>query len=314
VTHDKHIPVLGDEVVQALNLRRDGVYVDATFGRGGHARAILSRLSSQGRLVALDRDAQAIDFAQKNFSNDSRVAIYHAAFSNLSSVVDAENLQGRVDGVIFDLGVSSPQLNQAERGFSFGKDGPLDMRMDATHGETAAEWLALANEKEIADVIFQYGEERLSRRIAKAIVRERERGPIERTGQLQAIVAGAVPKREPGQDPATRTFQAIRIFINRELDEIAQALPQAVKALAPHGRLAVISFHSLEDRIVKQFFKRSSRDEVTPPKLPVRHGAFTPTLALVGKAVRPAPGEVARNPRARSAILRVAERLAGAYA
>jgi len=313
VTEHEHVPVLRDEVLEALAVRPDGAYIDATFGRGGHAEAILVRLHGRGRLIALDRDPRAVEEARKRFAHDARMTIEHSAFSNLGELVARHGLDGRIDGVLFDLGVSSPQLDDPERGFSFRHDATLDMRMDTTGGESAAQWLARADETEIARVIYEYGEERFSRRIARAIVRERAQQPIATTGRLAAIARAAVRTRERGQHPATRTFQAIRIFINDEIGEIQRALPQALRALAPNGQLAVISFHSLEDRVVKNFFRDQEKGPEYPPELPVVP-TFIPRLRALGKPVRPGEAETTRNPRARSAILRVAERTEAAYA
>lgn len=307
MTAREHEPVLRKEAVAALNLRSDGIYVDATFGRGGHARAILDRLGPHGRLLALDRDPQAVAVAEREFVNDARFAIVRRPFSMLGTTIEERGWHKRVNGILFDLGVSSPQLDEAARGFSFLREGPLDMRMDPTRGESAADWLARAEEKEIADVLFGLGEERYARRIARAIVRAREAEPITSTKQLAAIIANAVPTRERSKDPATRSFQAIRLHINRELDELRAVLPQAVAALAPGGRLAVISFHSLEDRIVKQFMRREEKGEELPPDLPVRASEIVARLRVIGKAQRASEDEVKRNPRARSAVLRVAE-------
>ncbi len=302
----EHVPVLLEETLQALKLREDGFYVDATCGRGGHSQAILERLGPRGRVFALDRDPQAVNAVRARFAADTRFEIHHAPFSQLESLLAAQS--GRVDGILFDLGVSSPQLNEAARGFSFLREGPLDMRMDPTRGESAAQWLNGADESEIASVLRDYGEERFARRIARAIVREREQQPITTTRALAEIIARAVPTRERGKDPATRSFQAIRIFINRELEEIEGTLPQAVRLLAPGGRIAVISFHSLEDRLVKHFLRAEAKGEELPHGLPVRAHEVRTRLRLVGKAIKPSERETARNPRARSAVLRVAER------
>jgi 16S rRNA (cytosine1402-N4)-methyltransferase len=301
-----HISVLLEEAVSALNLREDGIYVDATFGRGGHSRAILEKLGHQGRLIALDRDPAAV--AVGNALDDPRFHMVHAPFSEVAEAVHEAGYP-EVDGVLFDLGVSSPQLDEAERGFSFRFDAPLDMRMDTSRGMTAAEWLNQAPAEEIARVVRDYGEERFSRQVARAIVQAREIAPITSTRQLAVVVAGAVRTRERGQDPATRTFQAVRIFINRELEEIEQALPQAATLLKAGGRLVVISFHSLEDRMVKQYLRRESQGEQVPPEIPVLASALRGgCLRLIGRAVRPSDAESRRNPRARSATLRVAER------
>jgi len=303
-----HRPVLLVEAVAALAIKSDGAYVDATFGRGGHSRAILARLGASGRLLALDRDPDAVAAARA--IADARLVARHAPFSQLAEECAAAGFAS-VDGVLFDLGVSSPQLDSTERGFSFRRDAPLDMRMDTTRGETAAQWLARAAEADIREVVKRYGEERFAGAIAKAIVAARAREPLVTTGQLAAIVAAAVRTREPGQDPATRTFQALRIHINRELEELSLALPQALALLAPGGRLAVISFHSLEDRIVKHFMRDRARPEDRLPRdLPVRAADLPPAqLRIIGKPVRPGSDEIAANPRARSAILRVAEKL-----
>ncbi len=305
--------MLRDEVLEALAVQPDGVYIDATFGRGGHAEAILTRLNDHGRLLALDRDPQAVQEARRRFSHDPRLTMTHAPFSMLGEVVAQHGLDARINGVLFDLGVSSPQLDDATRGFSFRHDAALDMRMDPTRGISAAEWIAHAGEEEIADVIYTYGEERFSRRIARAIVYERALEPITTTKRLAEIVRRSVRTRERGQDSATRSFQAIRIFINDELGEIERALPQALRALAPGGRLAVISFHSLEDRVVKNFFREQEKGPEYPRELPVVP-TFTPRLRAVSKLIRPGEDEVRRNPRARSAVLRVAERTEAAYA
>jgi 16S rRNA (cytosine1402-N4)-methyltransferase len=303
-----HRPVLLEEAILALNIKDDGVYLDCTFGRGGHSRALLERLGRAGRLVALDRDPQAV---QAGLAwNDPRFHIHHASFSHLSEVLREEALQ-RVDGVLMDLGVSSPQLDEATRGFSFRLDGPLDMRMDTSRGMTAEQWLQTASEDHIREVIRTYGEERFAGPIARAIVAARSRGTLHTTRQLAQIVGEAVRTREPHQDPATRTFQAVRIFVNQELEELPLGLAQAVAALAPGGRLAVISFHSLEDRIVKRFMRSESQPPPLPRGLAVREAERPrPRLRLVGKPVRPGPDEQRANPRSRSATLRVAERLA----
>lgn len=304
----EHVTVLLAEAVEALAVKSEGTYVDCTFGRGGHSRAILARLGAAGRLVALDRDLAAI--AAGAALQDSRFELRHAAFSALARELDAAGV-GQVDGILLDLGVSSPQLDEAARGMSFRFDAPLDMRMDTSRGRTAAEWLAAAPVAEIAEVIRDYGEERFAHAIAKALVAARAGGAVATTGQLAAIVEKAVRTREPGQHPATRSFQALRIFINRELEELSLVLPQCVARLKPGGRLVVISFHSLEDRIVKRFMRDESRPPVLPARLPVRAADLpAPRLALVGKAVRPSEAEVAANPRARSAVMRVAERKA----
>ena len=301
-----HRPVLLAEVLAALNLRPDGSYLDATFGRGGHSRAILAELGPDGRLLALDRDPEAVRTGQT--WRDRRFRIVHAPFSRLAEVAHAEGFTA-VDGLLFDLGVSSPQLDAPQRGFSFRHDAPLDMRMDPSRGQTAAQWLAAADEAEIARVIRDYGEERFAKPVARAIVAARQRAPIETTGQLARIVASAVRTRERGQDPATRSFQAIRIHVNRELEELALALPQAVGLLKAGGRLAVISFHSLEDRMVKRFLRDEEKGAEIPPEIPLPAAAMPcGRLRVLGRAIRPGAAEAAANPRARSARLRVAER------
>jgi 16S rRNA (cytosine1402-N4)-methyltransferase len=304
-----HTPVLLHEAVESLNVRERGVYVDCTFGRGGHSRLILARLGFDGRLVAMDRDPQAIRAAEA--LDDPRFTIVHGAFGRLAELLARVGVT-RAHGFLFDLGVSSPQLEEAARGFSFSRDAPLDMRMDTTHGLTAAEWLATATESEIREVIKTYGEERFAKPIAAAIVAARARGSLATTRQLAALVAEAVPTREPRQDPATRTFQALRIRVNQELEELTVALPQCVELLEPGGRLVVISFHSLEDRIVKRFMREHSRMDTLPLRLAVRARDLPPPkLRLVGRAKRPEERELALNPRARSAIMRVAERTGG---
>jgi 16S rRNA (cytosine1402-N4)-methyltransferase len=303
----EHKTVLLEEAVDALAVKPGGVYVDATYGRGGHSRLILRRLNEQGRLIALDRDPVAV--AAGGRIADPRLKVIHAAFSGLREVLRAEGVE-RVDGVLLDLGVSSPQLDEAQRGFSFRLDAPLDMRMDTSRGQTAAEWLARASRRELAEVIKNYGEERFAHAVAEAIVAARSGGAIATTRQLAEIVASAVRSREPGQHPATRSFQAIRIHVNQELEELSLVLPQAVEALNSGGRLVVISFHSLEDRIVKRFLRDEARPPRLPSRLPLRADALPPPrLKLVGKPIKPGAAEVAANPRARSAVMRVAERI-----
>ena len=300
-----HRPVLLEEAVAALAIRADGVYVDATFGRGGHSRAILARLGPSGRLIALDRDPAAVAAARA--IDDPRLSIAHAPFSEFDRLLDRLHV-GEVQGVLADLGVSSPQLEDPARGFSFRGDGPLDMRMDPTRGAGAADWLATATEQQIREAIGGYGEERFAKQIAKAIVAARALEPIGRTEQLAALVAAAVRTREAGKDPATRTFQALRILVNRELEEISMMLPQATARLAPGARLVVIAFHSLEDRLVKRFLRACSADSL-PADLPIRARDLPqPPLRLVGRATRASAAEIAANPRARSAMLRAAER------
>ena len=304
-----HAPVLLHEAVAALNVRQAGVYVDCTFGRGGHSRLILARLGADGRLVAIDRDPTAVSAAAE--IDDPRFTMIHGAFGRLAQRLAAVGIT-RVHGILFDLGVSSPQLEDAARGFSFRREAPLDMRMDTSEGLTAAEWLAAAPESEIREVIKNYGEERFAKSIAAAIVAARARGTLGTTRELAALVAEAVPTREPRQDPATRTFQAVRIHVNQELQELSLALPQCVELLEPGGRLVVISFHSLEDRIVKRFLRECAQPDTLPRKLAVRARDLPqPLLRLVGKARRPGAAEIAANPRARSAIMRVAEKTDG---
>jgi 16S rRNA (cytosine1402-N4)-methyltransferase len=297
---------MADAAVEGLKVRADGVYVDCTFGRGGHSRRILERLGSRGRLIAIDRDPEAV--AARGEIDDARLEVEHDRFSRLREIL-RERAVAQIDGILFDLGLSSPQLDDAARGFSFRFDAPLDMRMDPTHGATAAQWLADASEREIGEVIRDYGEERFAKQIAAAIVAARARRPVATTRELAGIVAHAVRTREAGQDPATRSFQAIRIRINQELEELTQALPQCVEVLAAGGRLVAISFHSLEDRIVKRFLRSQSQPPQPPRRLPLRAAELPqPKLRLIGKARRASAAEIAANPRARSAILRVAER------
>ncbi len=300
-----HQTVLLEEAVDALNVRQGGTYVDCTFGRGGHARRILSKLGHAGRLIALDRDPAAVSEGES--IGGGNLTMVHSAFGKLGRVLDRAGVKG-VDGILLDLGVSSPQLDEAERGFSFRFEGPLDMRMDTSRGQTAEEWIQGASEKELTEVIRNYGEERFAKQIARAIVASRSGGRIATTRQLAEIVAKAVRTSEPGQNPATRTFQAIRIFINQELEELSLVLPQCLEALNPGGRLVVISFHSLEDRRVKQFMKAESSRDVLPKRLPVRESDFVEAkLRLIGR-IKPSDAEVEENPRARSAVMRVAER------
>jgi 16S rRNA (cytosine1402-N4)-methyltransferase len=303
---DVHIPVMLDEVLEGLALRENGRYLDGTFGRGGHARAILARLSDDGRLFLMDRDPTAIAVAEAGLATDPRVSLRH---DNFATMGDWPALEGGLDGILLDLGVSSPQLDDASRGFSFMADAPLDMRMDTTRGISAAEFLADAGEAEIAQVLWTFGEERFSRRIAKAIVERRATDPITRTGELAELVARCVGRREPGKNPATRTFQALRIRVNAELDSVERGLDAALELLNVGGRLAVISFHSLEDRTVKQFIRgHEGRVQGSRRGPPVE--AKTARLKPVGKAIFPSDAEVSANPRSRSAVLRIAEKLA----
>lgn len=307
---DEHIPVLLQAAVDALEIQPDGVYVDATLGRGGHAAAILARLGPNGRLLLMDRDPQAVAAGLQRFAGDARVTVLRSPFSQLITVLAGLGLS-QVDGVLADLGVSSPQLDDPERGFSFRLDGPLDMRMDPEQGESAAQWLARASQDEIADVLRKYGEERFAGRVARAIVARRVERPIERTLDLAALVAQALPSREPGQHPATRSFQGIRIYLNRELAELQALLAAAKTLLKPGGRLAVISFHSLEDRLVKRFMRDGDGAIQVPLDLPIPvHALPIWAFRALGKAIRASAAETQANPRARSAVLRVAERRA----
>jgi len=309
LTVDEHKPVLVAETLAALALEADGYYVDATFGRGGHTALILQALGREGRVLALDRDPAAIAAGAKRFADEVRLTLVHSPFADIASCVQTHAHGRPCRGVLFDLGVSSPQLDDPARGFSFRADGPLDMRMDPTRGEPVSAWLARAGVDEIREVIATLGEERFARGIAQAIVRARAEAPIERTSQLAALVARAVKTREPGKNPATRTFQALRMFINDELGQIEKALTGALEILDRGGRLAVISFHSLEDRLVKRFLKRES--EVAPAllDLPIVPPELQPRLKLVGRKARAGNAEVDSNPRSRSALLRVAEKV-----
>jgi 16S rRNA (cytosine1402-N4)-methyltransferase len=306
----EHTPVLLDEVLAGLSVRRDGCYCDGTFGRGGHTAAILAALGPAGRVFAIDRDPEAIAAGQVRFGAEPRLTLIRGSFDRLEERVRAAGLEGGLQGVLLDLGVSSPQLDEARRGFSFMQDGPLDMRMDHESGQSAAQWLARASEREIADVLHTLGEERFARRIANRLVAARVAEPITRTRQLADLVSAAVPTREPGKHPATRTFQAIRIHVNGEFEALEAALPQAVRLLEPGGRLCVISFHSLEDRIAKRFIQREIQGDAVYAGLPDIPAHARPKLRRVGTKVLPTAAEIERNPRARSAVLRVAERIA----
>lgn len=305
----EHISVLLNESVTGLNIDPEGIYMDGTFGRGGHSRAILAQLGPMGRLIAIDKDPSAIATADALAQEDPRFSIHHCSFSEIEAVAQQECVVGKVAGVLLDLGVSSPQLDQAERGFSFIKEGPLDMRMNNQAGETAADWLNHAKEQDIANVLWQYGEERFSRRIAKAIVMQRVDMPFTSTQQLASLIEKAVPRREKFKHPATRSFQAIRIHINRELVDIEQGLAGALNILAPQGRLAVISFHSLEDRIVKRFIREQEKGRALPHGLPVQDIALDRTMKRIGKAIKPTDDEIKHNQRSRSSVLRIAEKL-----
>ncbi len=305
----QHATVLLNEAVEALDIKPQGIYVDGTFGRGGHSRLILQKLGPQGRLIALDKDPAAIEAGSS--IKDARFTLVHSGFEELGNVLRQLNA-GKVDGVLLDLGVSSPQLDDAQRGFSFRFDAPLDMRMDTSSGQTAAEWLANVDESFLTEVIRDYGEERFAKQIARALVAARKEQAILTTRQLGEVVAKVVRTREPGKNPATRTFQAIRIYINRELEELAHILPQCVDSLKVGGRLAVISFHSLEDRIVKRFMREMVQGEKIPAGLPIRAVDMPKgKLKLIGKAIQAGEEELKLNPRSRSAVLRVAERIAG---
>ncbi|HIC26076.1 MAG TPA: 16S rRNA (cytosine(1402)-N(4))-methyltransferase RsmH [Gammaproteobacteria bacterium] len=305
-----HTSVMVKEVVEALNIRPDGTYVDATFGRGGHTRAILECLGPAGRVLAIDRDPDACRYGHEVFANEPRMLLVQARFSDLAAIIEREGLRQRITGMVFDLGVSSPQLDHASRGFSFQKQGPLDMRMDFSTGETVADWLSAVEEAELVRVLRELGEERYAKRIARAVVGARGHVPLTTTTELAALISQCVPTAEPGKHPATRTFQALRIKVNGELDELDVILSQIESLLSVNGRLVVISFHSLEDRRVKHFFRRCARGDRYPPDLPITRDQIRPTLRLVGKLLRPTSEEVDLNPRARSAVMRVAERTA----
>ena len=306
-----HLPVMYAEVLQQLAIKKDGIYIDCTFGRGGHSQGILDQLGQNGQLLAFDCDSEAInsDYAQAMLT-DERFRLVHSRFSELETIVDGANLSGKVDGILLDLGVSSPQLDNPERGFSFLREGPLDMRMDGKAGVSAEQWLAAVDEKVLIRVLFDYGEERFARRIARSIVETRARSPITTTRELAELIEQAIPGREKHKHPATRTFQAIRIEINKDLDELKAVLEQSVRILRPGGRLVVISFHSLEDRIVKRFIRDESGAKYNPGRLPVREvDIATGMLKRVSKALKAGKQEIGQNPRSRSAIMRVAERV-----
>jgi len=304
-----HHSVLLPEAVEALRMRPDGFYVDGTFGRGGHASVMLGQLNKQGRLMVMDRDPDAIAAAIELMGDDERVTIIHAPFSSLGEKLKELGHMGCVDGILFDFGVSSPQLDSAERGFSFQRDGALDMRMDTTRGQTAAQWLAKVKFADLVRVLRVYGEERFAKRIANAVIEAREESPIETTAQLSRLISDAIPVHEREKHPATRSFQAIRIAINEELDEITKMLPDALDALVIGGRLVVISFHSLEDRPVKRLLQKEAKGDDFPPDLPIRADQIKPRIKLIGKPARASVAEVKNNRRARSAIMRVAEKL-----
>ncbi len=305
-----HVPVLLNEAVQALNLSQSQVVVDATYGRGGHSRAIFDALPAKARLIVIDRDQDAVDHGLAQWKDEPQIEVVNAPFSELTHILDQRVLIGEVDAILFDFGVSSPQLDQAQRGFSFSHDGPLDMRMDQSRGVPAATWIRRVEEDELVKVLKEFGEERFARRIARKIKTTLLENEIDSTHMLARIICDAIPFREKGKHPATRTFQAIRIAVNSELQEIKTVLPQALDALTPGGRMVVISFHSLEDRIVKRFFRDQSRGDPYPVDLPVTSDMLKPKLRLVGKLVKPTQGELKINPRARSAVMRVAQKTA----
>ena len=304
-----HQPVLMKEVLKGLNINPQGKYVDGTFGRGGHAGEILKQLGANGRLLVMDKDPRAIEKAKEMFVNDERVIITRGSFAMLEQTVAEQGWMGKVDGILLDLGVSSPQLDDPERGFSFKRDGALDMRMDPDAGISTADWIAHVKESELASILREFGEERYAKRIAGAIVKARESKPITTTKALAEIVAQANPNWEKGKDPATRSFQAIRIFINNELEDLKLCLSQVVGVLKVGGRLAVISFHSLEDRIVKRFIREEAKGDQFPAGLPVTQAQLNPKLKPIGKAIKPSEQEVNENPRARSSVLRCAEKI-----
>ncbi len=306
----EHTSVLLNESIEGLNIQPNGIYIDATFGRGGHSALLLSKLGSQGRLIALDRDTSAIESA-KRFEDDSRFSIHHRPFAEIASVVAELGLSQKIDGVLMDIGVSSPQLDNAERGFSFQKDGPLDMRMDTSSGMSAAQWLNTASLEDITFVLKQYGEEKFGKRIAHAVLEQRVTKPLATTAEFAALISQAMPVKDKHKHPATRSFQGVRIFINGELEQLEQGLSGATDILKQGGRLAVISFHSLEDRIVKRFMRVQSQGQKFPSKLPVMQSELDQgkVLKTVGKAIKPSEAEINANPRARSSVLRVAEKL-----
>jgi len=309
---NEHQAVMLDEAVAGLNIQPGGIYIDATYGRGGHARAILVKLDAAGKLLVMDKDPQAIADAQRLASSDSRVRVFAGSFKEITHFCEQQGVLGNVDGILFDLGVSSPQLDQAERGFSFMREGELDMRMDPTSGVSVAQWLATASATDIAHILKTLGEERFSKRVAAAIVTAREQQAITTTTQLANIISNAIPVKEKHKHPATRSFQALRIFINQELEDLTAAMQQVLQVLTAHGRLVVISFHSLEDRIVKQFIAGHTKGDIFPHLLPIKHAQLQPKLRKIGKALKASDTEVKVNVRARSAVLRIAEKLAEA--
>lgn len=304
-----HSPVLVEEVIHGLDLRPDGIYVDCTFGRGGHSRAILEHLGPDGTLFVFDQDPEAVNHARRLAGIDSRLQYFHASFTRLFTDIEEKGKAGQVDGILFDLGVSSPQIEDSNRGFSFTRDGNLDMRMNPESGSSAAEWINAASQDEISHVLKVFGEEKFARRVARAIVGARLEKPVTRTQELANIISAAIPVHERHKHPATRSFQAIRIYINNELEALTQALEQAFNVLRINGRLLVISFHSLEDRIVKRFMREYSQSDPYPKDIPVTADLIRPRLKILGKAVRPGYEEIAANPRARSATLRIGEKL-----
>lgn len=306
---NEHQSVLLAEVIENLAIRPDGVYLDATFGRGGHAQAIMQKLGPEGRLLAMDKDPEAVAYANELFADDARFKIRHGSFAALKNFAAEENVSGKVNGILFDLGVSSPQLDDPERGFSFMRSGKLDMRMDSSQGMDAAQWIATVNETELANVLWQYGEERFSRRIASAIVKARAEAPITTTEQLADIIKKAHPAWQKGKHPATQSFQAIRIAVNQELEDIELGLMQSLDVLALNGRLLVISFHSLEDRMVKQFMHTQEKGADIPAGLPIKHVEMNKHFKRFGRAIKPSEKEISLNPRARSAILRIGEKI-----
>lgn len=309
MTQSQHITVLLGEAVDALITDPSGVYIDGTFGRGGHSGLILKSLSEKGRLLAIDKDVSAIETAAAKFGDDQRFEIAHDSFASLETLINTRGLVGKVSGILLDLGVSSPQLDEAERGFSFMNDGPLDMRMDQTRGESAADWVNRADEDELVFVLREYGEEKFAKRMARAIIAERIKKPFTRTSHLAEVVKEANPAWEKGKHPATRAFQAIRIHINRELADLEAVLAQSVKVLAPGGRLVVISFHSLEDRLVKRFIRQQEQGDPVPRGLPIRDEQLNKTMRSLTKALKASDEEVNQNVRSRSAVMRVAEKL-----
>lgn len=308
-TESPHQSVLIEEGITGLDIKQNGFYVDGTFGRGGHTRGILKGLGVDGRLLVIDKDPEAVKAAERMAADDSRLIVERGTFAMLQRLIEGRDMMGKVDGVLLDLGVSSPQLNDPDRGFSFMNDGPLDMRMDDSSGLPVSQWLHTASEQDITRVLREYGEERFAKRIARAIVNTRIETPIETTRQLSDIVSQASPTHDRHKHPATRTFQALRIFINNELEDLKACLSQILDVLAVSGRLVVISFHSLEDRIVKRFIRTHARGGEFPPGMPVTAQQFKPRLRAIGKAVFPSAEEIERNPRARSAVMRIAEKI-----